>query len=67
MTATVSVIRNPGMGDFSLLPRSTTDFIMEDLEAPIVFTLNAGGAPVRMTAEFAPGKTSVGRPVQTVK
>ena len=63
-TGTGLVIGNAAMGDFSLRAQSETDFIMEDLEAPLVFTLDESGNPLRVTAEFAPGTTSVGNPVQ---
>ena len=56
------LIGGPGMGYFSLLPRSETEFVVEDLDAPVAFELDAEGNPLRMTGEFAPGKTVVGRP-----
>jgi len=54
-------------GDFSLLPRSATEFIVEDLEAPVTFELDDDGRPLRMIGEFAPGKPLEGRPVQETK
>lgn len=57
------LIGNPGMGTFSLLPRSETQFIVEDIEAPVTFELDADGHPLRMIGEFAPGKKTEGRPV----
>ena len=61
------LIGGAGMGDFSLLPRSRTEFLVEDLEAPVAFELDRNGGPVRMIGEFAPDKTLVGRPVQQTK
>ena len=49
------LLSGPGMGSFSLLPRSRTQFVVEDLEAPVTFELDAAGRPLRMIGEFAPG------------
>jgi len=57
------LIGSPGMGDFSLLPRSQTEFVVEDLDAPVSFELDADGNPLRMIGEFAPGKRLQGVPV----
>ena len=57
------LIGGPGMGDFSLLPRSETEFIVEDLDAPVALELDADGNPLRMIGEFAPGKRLQGLPV----
>ena len=56
-------ISGSGMGNFSLLPLSETEFIMEDVDAPVAFDLDENGDPIGMTIEFAPGKKSQGRPV----
>ena len=58
------LVGSAGMGDFSLLPRSRTEFFIEDLEAPVTFELDDDGRPVRMFGEFAPGKRIEGRRVQ---
>ena len=55
------LLSGPGMGSFSLLPRSKAQFIVEDLEAPVTFELDADGNPLRMIGEFAPGKRLEGR------
>jgi CubicO group peptidase (beta-lactamase class C family) len=63
LAATGLLIGNAGTGDFSLLPRSETQFIVEDLEAPVRFELDDDGNPVRVIAEFAAGKRTAGQPV----
>jgi len=57
------LIGGPGMGYFSLLPRSETELVVEDLDAPVRLDLDADGNPLRITGEFAPGNPVVGRPV----
>jgi CubicO group peptidase (beta-lactamase class C family) len=49
-------IGRPGRGEFGLLPRSAHEFTVEDLDAPVVFQRDADAGPLRMIAEFAPGK-----------
>ncbi|MHC4177983.1 MAG: hypothetical protein ACYSWU_10770, partial [Planctomycetota bacterium] len=56
-------ISGPGMGEFSLLPLSETEFIMEDVGAPVTFDFDENGNPLGMTVETLPGKKSLGRPV----
>jgi len=61
------VLSGPGMGTFSLLPLSRTQFILEDVEAPVVFELDDNGNPVQMTIETAPGEKRLGRPLQETR
>lgn len=49
--------------DFSLLPRSETEFLVEDLDAAVTFELDEADQPVKMIGHFAPGKAFVGKPV----
>ena len=52
-TAGGLLIGTPSVGDFSLLPVSETDFLMEDVEVPLTFELDSEAKPVRLgrTAE----------------
>ncbi len=61
------LIGGPGVGSFSLLPRSKTEFSIEDLDAPVTFELDDDGNPLRMIGEFAADKKRVGRPVQETR
>lgn len=61
------LISGPGMGSFSLLPLSETEFIMEDVEAPVAFELDDNGNPLQMTIETAPGDCRHGRPLQETR
>lgn len=51
------------MGEFSLLPLSETEFVMEDVGAPVVFETDEKGNVIGVTIETAPGKKLQGRPV----
>ena len=52
-------LRNQGLqvvtqiGLFNLLPRSTTHFVIEDIEADVTFELGGSGVPVTMTVDSA--------------
>jgi len=48
------LIDSPGAGAFTLLPTGETDFITEDIEAPVSFKLDDNGKPLYLTIEFAP-------------
>ncbi len=61
------LIGAPGVGDFSLLPRSETEFLWEDLGAPVTFDLDSAGKPVRMIGGFAADKKFEGRPIRESK
>ena len=61
------LIGGPGIGQFGLLPLSETQFVVEDLQAPVAFELDEEGNPLRISAEFAPGKRIRGRPVQETR
>lgn len=53
-------ISSPGAGTFTLLPLSPTQFIMEDIDAPVSFELGDNGKPLYMTIEFTPGERCCG-------
>ena len=57
------LIGNPGMGDFSLLPLSETEFLMEDVEVPVTVRLDDNGRPTGLTIESSPEDRVEGRPV----
>jgi CubicO group peptidase (beta-lactamase class C family) len=50
------LIDSPGAGTFTLLPLSPTQFIMEDVNSPVSFTLGDDGQPLYVTIEFTPGQ-----------
>jgi CubicO group peptidase (beta-lactamase class C family) len=54
------LIDSPGAGTFTLLPLSPTQFIMEDVNAPVSFALADEGQPLYMTIAFTPGETCWG-------
>ncbi|MBN2312848.1 MAG: serine hydrolase [Sedimentisphaerales bacterium] len=58
-------IDSPGAGTFTLLPLSPTQFIMEDINAPVSFELADDGHPLYMTIEFTPGEKCWGLAVST--
>jgi len=57
------LIGNPGMGRFGLVPLSPTRFVIEDVEAPVAFTLDEDGRPTTISIEFTPGKPLRGKPL----
>ena len=48
------LIDSPGAGKFTLLPASETEFIMEDIEAPVSFEFDDDEKPIYITVEFTP-------------
>lgn len=54
------LVTSPGAGTFTLLPLSQTQFIMEDIDAPVTFELGDDGKPLYMTVEFTPGEKCCG-------
>lgn len=59
------LIGGPGMGYFSLLPLSQTQFVIEDVEAPLAFRLDGQGNPQGVSVEFYTGKPWHGLPVES--
>ncbi|MBN1845685.1 MAG: serine hydrolase, partial [Sedimentisphaerales bacterium] len=57
------LIQGPAAGTFALLPRSETEYLLEDLNAPVTFRLDGDGKPLYMAIEFTPGERCLGRPV----
>jgi hypothetical protein len=57
------VLNGPAMGDFSLLPLSGSQFLVEDIGAPVTFELDENQTPAAMIIEAAPGQKRRGRPV----
>ena len=53
-------IDSPGAGTFTLLPLSPTQFVIEDVNAPVSLSLGDDGLPLYMTIEFAPGQACWG-------
>jgi len=47
-------------GQFALLPRSATEFVIEDVEAAVRFEVE-DGRPQTMAVEFSPGEFTAGR------
>ncbi len=54
------LIEGSSAGTFALLPHSKTEFMIEDIDAPVQFTLGEDGKPVCMTIEFTPGEKCLG-------
>lgn len=54
------LIDSPEAGKFTLLSLSETEFIMEDVDAPVSFELSDDGKPLYMTIEFPPGEKCCG-------
>jgi hypothetical protein len=48
------LIGTPRVGDFSLLPLSETDFLMEDVDLPLRFELDSDGKRVRLARTAGP-------------
>ena len=63
-TAGGLLIGTPGIGGFSLLARSETEFLFEGLDIPVTFELDSSGKPVKMIGTLAADKRFEGRPVQ---
>ncbi|MCP4710543.1 MAG: beta-lactamase family protein, partial [Planctomycetes bacterium] len=59
------LIDSPGAGAFTLLPVGETEFIMEDIEAPVSFKLDDKGKPLCLTIEFAPEEIYCGVSVES--
>ncbi len=49
---------------FILVPRSKTEFLIEDMEIPIVFEMDEEGRPVEITLDGRPGWRITGRPAE---
>jgi len=60
------LISSPGAGTFTLLPLSQTQFITEDIDAPVSFVLGDDGKPLYMTIEFTPGERCCGVVVSAI-
>jgi hypothetical protein len=49
---------------FILVPRSETEFFIEDMEIPIVFEIDEEGRPVEVTLDGRPAWRITGRPIE---
>jgi len=57
------VLGGAKMGEFGLIPVSDREFTLEDIGAPVVFSLDEKGNPTGITVEMAPGRKKQGHPV----
>jgi len=61
------LIHGPSAGTFGLLPRSETEFLLEDINAPVKFTLGDDGSPLYLIIEFTPDEKCLGLVVMDSK
>ncbi len=55
------IIEGPATGKFTLFPLSETDFIMEDVDVPVLFKFDNEGIPLFVSIGFEPEEKCYGR------